>query len=351
MKKIFIDCRTLEFNMRGIGFFSKSIIDVLGKIDEANEYYLFVNRQSNIQEKIILNNNFQFVEFNSPIGFSDLFVIPFIVNFLIKPDVVWFPANNCSPFISKRIKVISTLQDIMFFTATYKLFTKQWFGSLYRKSFSKIAINRANLINTTTKYNIELISNFFNVSSERFFYTYISNPIVAFSLESQYKQKIGITKKYLYTISGTSPNKNLEKLLSAFDLFNENNEYQLIITGTKYYEKKSDNIIFTGYIDNNMKHTLLKNCTMFLFLSRDEGFGIPPLEASYHNCNILVTKIPVFSELYSEIANFTDKDDINKISQDMKYSLENSVIYDYNDVMNRFNWEKSAKVFLGIFSA
>lgn len=345
VKEIMIDCRTLEFNIRGIGFFLKSLLEELSKIDKINKYYLFINKKSNIKLELILNKNFKFIDYNYPIGFSDIFIIPLIVNYIIKPDVVWFPANNCSPFINKKIKVISTIHDIMFFTQTYPFFTKQWLGSMYRKLFTSIAIKRANYINTPTKYNIELISDFFQVEKNRFFYTYESIPQPKYIQDKNFKNKLKITKKYLYTIAGISPNKNLPNIVESFKKFNDKNEYQLVITGTKNYSIDKD-IIFTGYISNNTKHTLLENCELFLFLSRDEGFGIPPLEAIYHNCNLLMTDIPIFRELYFDATNFTNKDDTFKIAEDIQKTLNLPFVYDKNKVLKKFNWNDSAKILL-----
>lgn len=344
--KILIDCRTLEFNIRGIGYFLKAMLLELNKIDKENQYFLFCNRLGNIKEPMELNNNFKFIEYKAPYGISDVFIIPYVVNYIIKPDVVWFPANNCSPFISKEIKIVSTIHDIMFYTQDYKLFTKQWLGSLYRKLFTYIAIQRADYINTPTKYNIELISNFFKIEKNKFFYTYESIPEPDYSDVYDFKKQLRIKNKYLYTIAGISPNKNLPNILEAFYKFNKKRDFQLVITGTKEYEIRED-IIFTGYVSNDMKHTLLKNCELFLFLSRDEGFGIPPLEAIYHNCNLLMTDIPIFKELYSEAAKFTDKDDTEIIAKDIHDALQNPFFYNKDEVLKKFNWNDSAKILLG----
>jgi len=349
MKKILIDCRTLEHNMRGIGFFLKSLLLELSMLDSKNIYYLFCNNKAYIKDKSGLGKNFIFIEKSAPFGISDVFIIPWIVNFKVRPDVVWFPANNCSPFINKNINVISTIHDIMFFTQKYKLFSKQWVGSLYRKLFTNIAIKRANYINTPTKYNIDLISSFFSVDKDRFFFTYESIPEPNYEEVEDYKNELTIEKPFFYTIAGTSPNKNLDKILQAFQKFNKNKEFQLIITGTKDFKILSDDIIFTGYIDNNMKHTLLKGTKLFLFLSRDEGFGIPPLEAIHHNCNILMTYIPVLNELYFDVATFTDKDNIIKIADGMESAIVNQKHYNKEKVLQRFNWNDSAKILLGKF--
>lgn len=344
--KILIDARILEQNIRGMGYFTKQVIEKISEFDKENKYILLIKNKNNLKTNIKVGYNFEYYESNIPIGINDIFFIPFLINFVIKPDAVWFPANNCAPFIKKNIKVISTIHDIMFFTQSYKLFSKQYFGSLYRKIFSKIAINRADTIHTVTSYNISLFSSFFNISKDKFFYTY-EGPNISEDKNDDILKKLGITKnEYFYTISGTSPNKNLNFTIKAFELFNSmtDNRFKLVITGvnSKNIKNNNPNIIFTDYITEAEKNSLLSNCKLFLFLSKDEGFGVPPLEALYNNCNVLLSNIPNLVELYSEYAHFVDIDSEEKVANKIVEILDKKINYNKDDLLKKFSWEKAA---------
>ncbi len=348
--KIFVDARHLEGNVRGIGFFLQSILKELSKIDSENIYILLVRKNINFKE-FELGKNFILYQSNFPFGIADFISIPYRVNKKIKPDLVWFPANNCSPFINKKIKVISTIHDILYFHLKYKLFTKQWFGSRYRRIFSKIAVKRADLIHTITKYNVDIISRKFNLDESKFFYTYHGINISKGNDDSIFHKLKLNDHNYIYTISGTSPNKNLTNIIKAFRKFEilENKKFKLVITGVAnsadYIKKNNlnvDNVIFTGYITNEQKNSLLKKCELFLFLSRAEGFGMPPAEAIYHNCNILMSDIPTLKEIYLGFGNFTSTEDTNLIAKDIKLTIKNHVRYDNGEILNKLNWNFAA---------
>lgn len=344
--KIMIDARILEGNIRGMGYFLKQIIEELSVLDKKNEYILFVNNKNKIKINLNIGNNFSFCECNMPIGFTDIVVIPVIANFLIKPDIIWFPANNCSPFLSKKIKIVSTIHDIMFFTQKYKVFTKQYFGSLYRKMFSTIAVKRADLINTRTLYNIKLFSNFFKTDEHKFFYFYTNGANLTNDPDDSILHRLNIQKNsYLYTISGTSPNKNIEFTISAFKKFNKivDKKYKLVVTGA-YLKNRSDfNIIFTNYITDREKNSLLANCKLFLFLSRDEGFGVPPIEAIYNNCNILLSNISNLVELYSGYAHFVDIENETDVAKKMLDIINKKIDYNKEKIIEKFSYQKGAK--------
>lgn len=350
--KIAIDARQCTCNMRGMGYFLKGVLEALAKFDYCNEYILLVNNKSNVRN-LNIGQNFKIYESDFPIGIADFFVIPYLINCKIQPDVVWFPANNCSPFISKKIKIISTIYDIMFFTQKAKFFSRQYLGALYRKWFSTIAIKRADRINTETNFNIELISRFFNVTKEKFFYTYagVDNPG---EYDDSILTEIALEKEgYFYSITGVSENKNLSVLLKAYENYcaKYNNSYKLVLTGvsSKYLNTSNPNIIYTGYVSNAQKNTLLQNCKLFLFLSRDEGFGIPPLEALFQQSNVLLTEIPNFKELYEGYVNFTDKDNHKKIAKDVDYAIANPKKIDLQSLKDKFSWDKAAKIFRAEF--
>jgi hypothetical protein len=349
--KILIDARILEGNIRGMGYFTKQIIEQISKMDDKNEYILFINSRKNIKINLNTGKNFKYYEFNAPIGISDLIVIPFVINFIIKPDVVWFPANNCSPFISNQVKVISTIHDLMFFTQKYKFLSKQFFGAMYRRIFSTIASKKADLINTDTNYNIDFISKFFNISKKKIFCAYGSSNI-SNDFNDLILHRLGLNNTdYIYTISGSSPNKNLDFMIKSLKIFNSNhnNKYKFVITGVKKLNIGDKNIVLTDYISDAEKNSLLKNCKLFLFLSNDEGFGIPPMEAVSNNCNILLSNIPNLVELYRGYAYFIDISDESVVAKKIDEIIDKKINYNKNDLLNKFSWKNSAKIIMNNF--
>jgi hypothetical protein len=349
--KIFLDARRLVGKTRGIGFFLQSILKELSKIDGQNEYILLVRKKINL-DKLGLGSNFSSYISCFPFGIADFLSIPYIINKKIKPDLVWFPANNCAPFINKKIKVISTIHDILYFQLKYKFLTKQWFGAKYRRVFSRIAIHRANLIHTITKHNIDIISDFFKISKEKFFYTYHGINISQGFDNNIFKKLKLNSHDYFYTISGSSPNKNLPNTIMAFQKFIDkyNQNLSLVITGVnnphgfiKRNNLNMEGLIFTGYITNEEKNSLIKGCGLFLFLSKAEGFGMPPAEAIYNDCNILLSDIPVLKEIYNGYANFTSIKNNEEISKSISLCIQKPSKYNKYNLLKKLDWNSAAK--------
>jgi glycosyltransferase involved in cell wall biosynthesis len=100
------------------------------------------------------------------------------------------------------------------------------------------------------------------------------------------------------------------------------------------------NVKFIGYISDSDFVLLLKECKAFLFPSFYEGFGIPPLEAMCVGAPVVVSDIPVLKEIFGLSADYVDpyvaEVDINAV---LKEGVANS-----SDVLNKFSWEKSARI-------
>ena len=361
--KIFVDGRILGGKVRGMNIFLRNILEHLSILDNENQYYIFISNKPKTRYNFNLDDNFMFYEVPVPLGIAEFFVIPIVINYIIKPDVAWFPANVCAPFIRKETKIITTIHDIMFFQEKYKMLTKQYFGAMYRRFFSKIAIRRSDLVHAPSRYVINEIVNHFNLSSFNLFYTYegVDKELIeAMKLynytdnQNNYLLELGVEKeKFLYTISGTSPNKNLEFVCETFIIFNRRHpDYKLVISGAGNYRgvyRDYPNIIFTDYIDSFQKLTLLKNCKLFIFLSKNEGFGLPPLEALFVGCNVLMSDIPILRELYEGFAHFVNIKSPEEVSKKIEEILDKKINVNIEKLEKTFNWTKAANLLLSKF--
>lgn len=111
-----------------------------------------------------------------------------------------------------------------------------------------------------------------------------------------YLKELGINKKFILTIGTIEERKNKLSLIKAFLSLPEYiyNEYQLVITYQpqeqpivnsyreyikKHAAKNKADIIFLTSVDDEILCKLYNLCSLFVFPSLEEGFGLPILEA------------------------------------------------------------------------
>lgn len=73
-------------------------------------------------------------------------------------------------------------------------------------------------------------------------------------------------------------------------------------------------VIFAGFLADDQVAWLYANTSLFIFVSLDEGFGMPLLEAAFFDAPILASDIPVFKELLGEYAIYVDPESVESIS-------------------------------------
>jgi glycosyltransferase involved in cell wall biosynthesis len=71
---------------------------------------------------------------------------------------------------------------------------------------------------------------------------------------------------------------------------------------------------FLGFIDDDELAWLYGNASALLFLTRDEGFGLPALEALHFGAPLVMSDLPVFRETVGERATFVDPMDVPAIA-------------------------------------
>lgn len=141
------------------------------------------------------------------------------------------------------------------------------------------------------------------------------------------KDKSPVRSDYIFCITGTSKTKNLGNTLKAFEYYRAiGGLLKLKILGNKNFikhclkrckisaESISHITIIESGISNQEIISYYRNCKIFLFISLDEGFGIPLLEAVHNNCTIVRSDIPIFNEILSKEGYSVNPKDIKEIS-------------------------------------
>ena len=80
-----------------------------------------------------------------------------------------------------------------------------------------------------------------------------------------------------------------------------------------------DAVVFTGFVDNDVRNTLYAHCRAFLFPSVFEGFGMTPVEAMFYGKTVITTKCASIPEVTQNKAVYVnDPYDLDEWIEKMK---------------------------------
>lgn len=142
-----------------------------------------------------------------------------------------------------------------------------------------------------------------------------------------------VNEEYVLCVGTLSERKNQSSLVDCF-LHWENCPVKLVLAGSINNEVFSENSALQRKINKSKQivlvenpsdkelTTLYKNAKFTAYLSSYEGFGVPVLESLAFNKPVLVSEIPVFRELFSEMALFVSLDNNGNIREKLEEMLD-----------------------------
>lgn len=131
---------------------------------------------------------------------------------------------------------------------------------------------------------------------------------------------------FILTVGRLNVRKNLHNTLEGiYRTGLLSSQFPLVIVGKRdgawsefppWVKKAESNgeVRFTGFIPDRELGWLLRSCRLFVSLSLDEGFGLPPVEARIAGAEVLVSDIPVYRETLGDEATFVDPLSVAAIS-------------------------------------
>jgi glycosyltransferase involved in cell wall biosynthesis len=148
--------------------------------------------------------------------------------------------------------------------------------------------------------------------------------------------------------------KNLDVILKLADM---QSDVKFVIAGRKPDEKVfgkyninslNQNVIFTGYVTDSELASLFKNSKTFIFPSIYEGFGLPALEALCFNTPLFLSDIPVFREIYEDVATFFNPNDPNDLLRKC-YNINEPDSKKREKILKNFSWDKCVENIIEIW--
>jgi len=168
--------------------------------------------------------------------------------------------------------------------------------------------------------------------------------------------------KYFLYLGRNAKNKRADLLIEAFNKL-KNSEFNLVLTidiseldrKLRKIVDENDRIYLLGYVDENYKETLLKNCEALIFPSDYEAFGVVLLEASKFKKPIICSDFPVIKEILANSQNLFFKNNIDSIRLSVetfikRSKFENEKIGESNyRNLEKYSFKRVSKLYSKLF--
>jgi len=353
METLHFDARFIRLDHHdGISRFSVELIKALSKKVKVVAIIYDLRQLEHLPEGI------EFVLLNNPQSVTE-FAIARKLNKLSATDV--FSPMQIMGTAGRKYKIVLTLHDLIYYRHRKPPqdlnFLVQMIWRLYHLSYlpQKLLLNRADAIATvseTTKKLIQLNS----LTKKEVGVVYNAAPGTPASTSRTFPT----SRKLLY-IGSFMPYKNVETLIRGAALVPEFELHLLSKIDASRKAALADlaknlgaKVIFHGGVTDSEYLSLLQDSFALVTASKDEGFGIPLVEAMQQATPVVVSDLEIFHEVAGVAGKFFQADDAVEFAKRIE-ELEEPSTWEKASVdslaqAKKFNWETSADALLNLFS-
>tara|TARA_B110000014_G_C20083980_1_gene566742 strand:+ start:234 stop:1376 length:1143 start_codon:yes stop_codon:yes gene_type:complete len=281
------------------------------------------------------------------------FILP--IELKIKNIKVLFSSSNYSPFLSKILKIKSVLFIHSVLPWLYfDLMPGNKIKNFFIKKIMEISIYTSNSIIVPSNFaKISFIQKL-NIDPKKI--NVISLGADHISIKKHNNDKLlnfDYNQKYILSVISCVKYHNILNLLKSYkDFLNQTNykiKFVLVITilDKKYYEIlkefvknnfDKEKVIFLPNLENKYLSNIYKNCSLYIFTSYSETFGLTSLEAMHFGIPLLLSKTSSIYEINGDIPEYFDPDNISEIKNKLvKIFKSKSVSSHLNFDINKNN--------------
>lgn len=184
---------------------------------------------------------------------------------------------------------------------------------------------------------------------------------------AEIKNKYNLPEEYILYFGTLEPRKNIETIIDAFSTYKNkyNTDIKLVIAGGKGWRYESiftqmqrlnieQEVIFTGYVEEEDKTGIYQMASLFLFPSLYEGFGMPVIEAMAAGVPVITSNTSSLPEAAGDAAILVSPPDSAKIAKHIQEilnddELRQSMIQKGLEQSKKFNWDTSVDKLCDIY--
>jgi glycosyltransferase involved in cell wall biosynthesis len=243
---------------------------------------------------------------------------------------------------------------------------------LYNRIFLPLYCKKASAISSVSKVTADDMTKFVGFDPQKVFVVHSAidprfKPVKDETALSYVKDKYHLPEKYVLFVGKLYPGKNFTNIVKAFKRIKNEVDFSLKLVSVGdlrwKYEKDlkeierqglTDDILFTGWVNQEDLPPFYQMAELFLFPSLYEGFGIPILEAMACGCPVVTANTGACPEVAGSAAKLVNPLDPGSIANGVievlkNTSMRNAMIRQGEEEVKRFSWDKAAAQTLEIF--
>lgn len=362
--------RLFRSKKHGMDIVALELIRNLQEIDKDNEYVVFVKPDEDNQV-LKETDNFKIVTLDG--GAYPLWEQVALPRAAKKYNCdILHCTSNTAPIFSD-IPIVTTLHDIIYLEKSYSQIlgssatSYQKFGNVYRKLVVPTVLRKSAKVITVSNFEKQRISEFFNLKEKNNLSAVYNGvgvhfkPVKDAEELQRVKKKYNLPDQFFFFLGNTDPKKNTKGTLKAYSDFRQkhSSDYKLVMLDYDLSELQKmaneigdpnliDHIVLTGYVQNTDLPAIYSLCSIFLYPSLRESFGIPILEAMSCGVPVITSNTSSMPEVSGGAAYIVDPHKPEEITKGILELLDNSSLKRtlISKGLKRaevFSWEAMAK--------
>ncbi|CAB4625464.1 unannotated protein [freshwater metagenome] len=351
MDDIYFDARYIRVGRHdGISRFSTGLVHELHKVTP------LVVLVHDLRQLEILPKNIRYEMIPQPTSLLE----PLLALKLNKlgAKIVFSPMQTMGSF-GRKFKLVLTVHDFIYYRhpappPTFSLLVRLLWR-LYHLSYwpQRLLLSRPDAVVTVSK-TTEALTQKHRLTKKKVWVV----PNAAELVEEGYVTPSAPVSKKLVYMGSFMDYKNVELLIAGMK-FLPGFELHLLSPITKQRQNdltalgaQEDSVIFHNGVSEQKYHELLSQATALVSASRDEGFGIPLVEAMERGIPVVCSEIEIFKEICGPAGIYFDPNDEEGFADSIKQLTDEDVWKRYSQLglvqSQNFTWEKSAAVLLSV---
>jgi glycosyltransferase involved in cell wall biosynthesis len=356
----------------GIGTYIRSLIHALAALDRDNRYTI-VGSPGDLRTLAGLPDNFRMAEYSrSDSSALDHAAFPLFLHGL-RPDLVHIPLNRVP--LLMFLPYIVTVHDM----SSILFESRSGLRMQLRRYRYRRGLMRARRVIAVSDATRRDMQNLMGIPPNRIQRVYNAPDPGFYDLSGhgsddhqRILERYQIQYPYLLYAGNVRKHKNVPRLVEAFAVLREQladhpkyRDLRLVIIGNTISQhpgvrqavikSRVEHLVrFLGYVPFDTLRCFYESAAAFVFPSRYEGFGLPPLEAMACGAPVVTSNVSSLPEVVGDAAVLVNPENVFDIARGIREALLNEPLREElirrgKAQAARFSWENTARCVIEIY--